>query len=384
MNWMQSDGRIEHEIVVLLQLHGTLSRSALAQKSGLARSTITTAMRSLIAKGVAVERDLIRTDGRGRPSRQVSLVPQAGYAIGLDFGFRHVRGVLADLSHQEKAEAEITVRSDYTVQDGVGAARDLVRQLSGHMPAVGTRLLGVGVGIPCPTSPDGVAGRTAMIPKWSGVRVQDILEETLGCDVHVENESRLAARGEALRGVARGVEDFIYIKLHSGVGGALFVGGQCVTGFDGGAGEFGHISLDPSGPICRCGNRGCLETYAGIPALLHQIKPLHPDITFSKLIDLYQAQDPSAQTILHDAADRVGQAAGMLCNAISPKMIVLGGGLSQAGEPLRDIIARRMQAVSIEANRTTQVTFGQLGRSASALGAVSRAFQVFGQNLWRT
>jgi predicted NBD/HSP70 family sugar kinase len=369
---------VEQALIVMLQRFGPLSRADLAREAGLSRSTVSVAIADMLARGLIVEGDEVRLPGRGRPSTLVALTPNAGIAIGIDFGYRHVRGVIADLSHRILGASEVRLDVDYSIDAGLEAVDTIIDGLIGEAGVPRDRLIGIGVGIPCPTDLSGAATRSAIIPNWSGVRLADMLTARYQLPVHVENESRIAAWGEVVWGAARGVSDFIYLKLHSGVGGAVFVNGVGVVGCHGGAGEIGHISLDPQGPICRCGNRGCLEVYAGIPAVLQQLSPVHPGIGLSDLLALYRDEDPSVRRIVLEVAEKVGQAAGMLCNALNPELLLIGGSLAALGEPFLKQLRPMLDTVSIDLNRGTRVEFGTLGRNASAMGAVARAFQLFG------
>jgi predicted NBD/HSP70 family sugar kinase len=371
---------IKHQIIILLQQVGPLSRAELARRTGLARSTITFAVGALIQQGIVAETEIKESHGRGRPSSAVSLAPGAGAAIGIDFGFRHVRGVIADLAHNILAVEELVLGTDYEVHHGIDAAVRIMDRLKDKCRIADANLLGVGVGLPCPTSLDGVTTRSAMIPGWSGTRVRELLCERISLPTVVENESRLGARGEYVWGAAKSVENFVYIKLHSGVGGAICAGGIFITGHNGGAGELGHISLDPAGPVCRCGNRGCLEVYAGIPAVLAQVRAAHPDITLHKLSTLYQSGDPATVRVMSDTAKRVAQAAAMLCNALNPELVLIGGSLAGHDDAFISEIRTEMQPLALELNRNPRVQRGILGRNASALGGVARVFELFSAN----
>lgn len=368
---------IRHQVITLLQQSGPLSRADLARRIGIARSTITGAVGALIEEGLVEEMETVPVSGRGRPATTIALAQGTGAAIGIDFGFRHVRGVIADLQHNILAIEERELGADYEFDSGIEAAFDIIGALSRRDNVTAGRLLGVGIGLPCPTSNDGVTTRSAMIPKWSGRNIPKLFSERLPLPFVVENESRLAARGEFVWGAAKGVENFIYLKLHSGVGGAVVAGGRFISGQNGGAGELGHISLDPQGPICRCGNRGCLEVYAGIPAVLAQARPVHPNITLAQLMALYGAGDPAVTRIMSDTAKRVAQALSMLCNALNPELVLIGGSLSGAGERFIEIVQDDMKTMALELNRAPRMQRGALGRNASALGGVARVFELF-------
>ncbi len=363
--------------MTLLQQSGPLSRAELARRTGVARSTITVAVTALIEDGIVHETTGRQNNGRGRPAVAISLAPSAGAAIGIDFGFRHVRGVVADLAHNVLALEEVALGTDYEVADGIRAALKIVDSLKQKCGLDNGDLLGIGLGLPCPTDLDGMPTRSAMIPHWSGADVRQLLADRIGIPYVIENESRLAARGEHVWGAARGVDNFVYLKLHSGVGGAIAFNGTFITGQNGGAGELGHISLDPTGPVCRCGNRGCLEVYAGIPAVLAQIRPIYPDISLQKLLALYAGNDPATVRVFSDTAKKVAQAAAMLCNAVNPELVLIGGSLSGAGEGFIARIKAEMQPLVLELNRGPRIEIGTLGRNASALGGVARVFELY-------
>jgi predicted NBD/HSP70 family sugar kinase len=267
--------------------------------------------------------------------------------------------------------------TDYEVSDGIEAALGIVDRLKRKCGHLDKDLIGIGLGLPCPTDLDGLPTRSAMLPRWNGANVRQLLADRLHIPLVIENESRLGARGEHVWGAAKGVDNFVYIKLHSGVGGAIAFNGTFITGQNGGAGELGHISLDPSGPVCRCGNRGCLEVYAGIPAVLAQVRPIHPDIDLHSLFALYASNDPAILRVMSDTAKKVAQAAAMLCNAVNPGLVLIGGSLSAAGEPFIALIKAEMQPLVLELNRGPRIEIGKLGRNASAMGGVARVFELY-------
>lgn len=363
--------------MTLLQQSGPLSRAELARRTGMARSTITVAVNALIADGIVHETTQKEEGGRGRPAVAVSLMPGVGAAIGIDFGFRHVRGVIVDLAHNVLAHQEVELGADYEVHDGIEAALSIIERLKTQCGYSDQDLIGIGLGLPCPTDLDGLPTRSAMIPRWSGANVRQLLADRIHVPLVIENESRLGARGEHVWGAAKGVDNFVYLKLHSGVGGAIAFNGIFITGQNGGAGELGHISLDPTGPICRCGNRGCLEVYAGIPAVLAQVHPVYPDIDLHRLFALYRNGDPAVLRVMTDTAKKVAQAAAMLCNAVNPELVLIGGSLSAAGEPFIARIRTEMQPLVLELNRGPRIEIAKLGRNASALGGVARVFELY-------
>jgi predicted NBD/HSP70 family sugar kinase len=190
--------------------------------------------------------------------------------------------------------------------------------------------------------------------------------------VHVDNDANVGALAESVLGAGRGVSEMAYIMLGSGIGAGLIIGGQVYRGSGGTAGEIGHVLVDEHGPLCRCGNRGCLETYAGADALLDLLRRQHGDeLTVDGLVQLARDGDAACQRVIADAARIVGVAAATLCNQLNPELIVIGGELAQTGplllDPLRESIVRYAIPAAAE---DVRVVTGELGERAELLGAL--------------
>ena len=156
------------------------------------------------------------------------------------------------------------------------------------LPVAG--LLGVGVSVSGPVSRDGVVLRASMVPTWAGVNIRDVFGPVLEQPIFADNESNCSAIAELMWGAAVGHDDFVLFKIDLGVGGAIVQHGRLVTGIAGGAGEFGHISIDPGGDLCRCGNRGCLELYASFTRPLEQIsRVVRRQVTMDDVITMAEA-----------------------------------------------------------------------------------------------
>jgi predicted NBD/HSP70 family sugar kinase len=163
-----------------------------------------------------------------------------------------------------------------------------------------------------------------------------------------------------------------YVMLAEGIGAGLVLGGRLYRGAGGTAGEIGHVLVDAQGPICRCGNRGCLETYAAAGALIDLLRASHgADLTLERMVALAVEGDPACQRVIDDAARIVGGVIAALCNQFNPERIVVGGKLSEVGElllaPMRESVRR--YAIPAAAERVELVT-GALGERAELLGAL--------------
>jgi predicted NBD/HSP70 family sugar kinase len=357
----------------MLGERGPLTRAQLSRATGLPKSSVSAAVAELGDAGVVVEGATAAPSagGRGRPGTTVSLDPRAGTAVGLEFGFRHIRAVVMDPSHTPLARAEVEVGSFYGPERAAEAAAEALRTALADADADPGRLLGVGAGVALGMPRSGPA-RPGMDPGWEGVDFAETLGRRIGARPTLDNDANCAALAELLWGAGRAYDDFVYFKLHTGVGGAVVLDRGVRRGGTGAAGEFGHISLDEDGPLCRCGSKGCLETAASIPAVLRSVAPwAGSELSLRTVFESAAAGEPGFRRAVTDAGQAVGRAAGMLCNAISPQAVVVGGALAQAGEPLLEEVRRGLRQTSLPRNADVDVVGAALGRDAGALGAAA-------------
>jgi predicted NBD/HSP70 family sugar kinase len=199
------------------------------------------------------------------------------------------------------------------------------------------------------------------------------MSDALGRRVEVENDANLGALSEWMWGAGRGAENMAYLKVATGIGAGFIIRDRPYTGTSGTAGEIGHTVIDPSGPICRCGNRGCLETVAGSAAILAALRgTFGADATIGEAIARALDGHAGCARAIADAGTAIGTAVATLCNLFNPERIVVGGDLAAAGplliEPLRE--AMRRGAVR-SAAEDVSVVEGTLGERAEVLGAVA-------------
>ena len=258
-------------VIDALRERGLASRAELARITGLSRSTISTIVGDLVDAGLVGERDGQPADGEthaGRPPVMVALNSSAGLALGIDFGHRHLRVAVSDLSHTVLAEAWREMDVDHSASHGLDAAADFVDQVLDEAGAERSRVIGVGMGLPAPIDrASGTVQDSSILPGWVGVDAAADASKRLGMPVEVENDANLGALAELVWGAAAGRSEVVYIKVSSGIGAGLISGGRLQHGIGGTAGEIGHMVVVDGGPVCRCGNRGCLETVASTSAV---------------------------------------------------------------------------------------------------------------------
>jgi predicted NBD/HSP70 family sugar kinase len=352
-----------------------VSRADIARRTGLARSTVSTLVNELLRAGLLVERGAPEdgTTTQGRPPVLLSFDPRAGAVLGLHFDHPVIRVAVADLGYTILAEATVPVDVDHDAQDSLDAAASLVEQVLARSGVERERLLGAGAALAGPIDQaTGTVGSSAILPGWVGMPLAQELTLRLGLPVHVDNDANVGALAESVLGAGRGAQDMAYIMLGSGIGAGLIIGGQVYRGSGGTAGEIGHVLVDEQGPLCRCGNRGCLETYAGADALLDLLRRQRGDaLTVDGLVQLAREGDAACQRVITDAARFVGVAAATLCNQLNPELLVIGGELAQTGslllDPLRASITRYAIPAAAE---DVRVVIGDLGDRAELLGAL--------------
>jgi glucokinase len=261
------------------------------------------------------------------------------------------------------------------------------------VPALEGSLLGVGLACAGIVSTrTGLLGRSPNLPGWENTDLGAALRAAFGgVPVIVANDVNAALYAEFRQGAGRGCDHLVMLALGTGVGGGIIAGGQLVTGYEDGAGEIGHMTLDLEGPPCTCGSPGCLEAYCGSVGLVRRARQLAGEsaaseawrtlvadrgdaLTTRDCHALAVAGDPTAAAFFAAAGRRLGQAVASLVNILAPDRVIIGGGVAQAGDlllaPCRDMIARHVMSA---AGRSTPVVTAELGPHAAAVGAAALA-----------
>jgi predicted NBD/HSP70 family sugar kinase len=376
-----------HNASLLLGAIWTLqqtSRADLARITGLSRATVSDIIHTFLEAGVVTEAEAAPSSG-GRPPIRLCFEDGWRHLIGLELGASHVVGLRCDL--RGKVLGSFEVHHDI--------ARDPAGTLA-HMDAGIEQLLsldrqtpvaGLGLGVPSPVRPT-ESGQLSphLFPQWEGIDLCAHLRERHHLPVRMDNDANLGALAEHWWGAGQEVSDFAYIKMATGVGAGILIGGRIYRGAAGIAGEIGHTAIDPHGPRCRCGLHGCLEALVGTASLLQRTEEqlcgcerptwATPSPTVRGLIDAALAGDPLAQRVIASAGAAMGIALANLLNLVNPARVILGGHLTEAGglllNPMRAVLAQRTLWSSIEAST---LVVSALGDRAVALGAVTLLLQ---------
>ncbi len=363
----------QHRVLDVLRQHNTeltpvadgrLTQAEMARMTGLAPATVSSIVRELAAAGLVVTEP-----GSGRRGTSVQLAPSAGAVAGIDVGHSHVSVAVGDLTGHVLTENGRELHPSHRYDEALGQAADMLARELASLGLDATALRTIGLGLPAPIIDD-VVRSSAILPGWVGVNARKVAERRLSCPVHVDNDANLGALAEHRQGVARGHSTAVYLKLSSGVGSGIIIDDQLFHGSGGTAGEVGHLTLNEQGPVCRCGSRGCLETYVSTGSVLNLMATQMPNATLDDVLAAAQAGNVSALRSLEDAGLHLGWALGSLVNLFNPSLVVVGGDLARAGDLLLDSARVGLRRHALDAVRSTPVVASALGHRASLIGAV--------------
>ena len=364
-------------VIRALREEGQISRAEIARRTGLSRSTVSSLVADLQADGLVVERpepgSAYGAQG-GRPPILLSFDASAGAALGVDFGHSHLRVAVSDLASTILAERTRALDTDHDAQEGLDMATELVVETLADAGVAREMVIGAGMGLPGPIDQGhGTVGSSAILPGWIGMTAAEELQRRLQIPVIVDNDANLGALAEAAFGAGRDAGDLVYLKVSSGIGAGLILNGRLYRGTSGLAGELGHVLVDPDGIVCRCGNRGCLETVAATGAVVDCLRPmLGDDLTIADVLEAAGTGDAACRRAVADAGRALGQVVAMLLNVLNPEMVIIGGHLAAAGDLLLDGLRESLVRAALpETSRSAQLVAGVLGERAHVLGALA-------------
>jgi predicted NBD/HSP70 family sugar kinase len=373
---------LSHAVLRMIWDQHRISRAEIARRTGLSRSTVTEIVDELLPMGLVAEVGVGPSRG-GRPPIVLEFNYQAGCILGVDMGAAHIAVALMDLrgqilSWQHRAHP---VRTD---PEGTRALiNELCSACLASRPGSRKLLVGIGIAAPCPVDPKHPERFSEIVlPEWHGRSGFKQMGTRFKVPVMVDNDANLGALAERWWGAGRGIDDFAYVKVATGVGSGHFVLGKVYRGATGVAGEIGHVAIDPYGKPCICGLRGCLATLVGAQALVERAQELlarHPKsvladraISIDSIEDAALAGDALGLEIVHEAAGHLGIAIAGLLNLMNPRLVILGGGLCRLGDllldPLRDVTRSRTLISSLTA---ANVQTSELGPRSIAVGAAT-------------
>lgn len=362
----------------VIRQHGAMTQVEIAGLSGLSAATVSNMVGELGAAGAVAVSPSIRN---GRRAVLVSLASGGGLLAGIAFGDRDMRVAVATRAREILDQQRIPLQADHVADDGMDRAARLLADLVDGVGGQMTDVDAIGFGLPAPVdSVTGQVGSEDVLPGWRGVNVAQAMESRLQIPVVLDNTANLGALGELRSGALQGVRHGLYIKISHRVGAGIVIDGEIFRGSAGTAGEIGHLTIDANGPICRCGNRGCLDTFVGARAILDLLAPSHGQLRLRDVMSRAIEGDAGCRRALDDAGRHLGLAVAGLVNLINPEVIVLGGQMARVGNmiltPMREAIDR---CAIPSAAATVNLRVGSLGENADVLGALTVASILHGK-----
>jgi len=357
---------------------GPRSRAAIAQETGLNKTTVSSLVGELIGFGLVRETEVELRGTVGRPALPVELSGRRVVGLGLELGVDFLAARAADLAGEERYAA--LVAADNRGRPPVEVVADLARIAGDAIAAVREHdLLTVGAVVALPGLVDS-AGCLLVAPNlgWNDVFVPDLLREHLGgpaFPIEAQNEANLGALAELWGGAGREFSDFVYISGELGIGAGMIVGGELFRGAHGFGGELGHTTVEAEGDVCACGSRGCLETRVALGALL-RAAGLDPGTGVAALAERARAGDRAALAALAEAGHWLGIGVASAANLLNPRGVVVGGYFATLAEwlvpGLEEELGVRVLAAEWDAPR---VVISALGARAAVHGAAALALR---------
>ncbi|NES16589.1 MULTISPECIES: ROK family protein [Micromonospora] len=373
----------------LLRDEGPVSRAELGDRLQMPRPRLLAELERLVGLGYVAEAGLAASRG-GRRSTLVELSPRLRFAA-VDLGASSID--VEVVNGRLEPVAAYTEPAD--IRSGPKVTLQRVNELlhKARVDGAYERLDAVGIGVPGPVSfRDGVPVSPPIMPGWDRFPVRELLTREHGCPAVVDNDVNIMAVGERHGGVAHSVDNFLFIKIGTGIGCGIYLNGEVYRGTDGCAGDIGHIQVDPNGPMCSCGNLGCLEAVFSGAALAREataaaraeVSPALAERLAGRgavtALDVAQGAaegDVTCIQLIRDGGRRVGSVLAGLVSFTNPSMIVIGGGLAQLGHILlaeiRSVVYRRSLPL---ATGNLPVVLSELGPRAGVAGAAVLASEL--------
>ena len=303
------------------------------------------------------------------------------YGFGVDLGGTTVKIAYFDEQGTMLHKWEIPT---VTANDGAQILPDIAAAVNGYLADIGQskeNIIGIGIGVPGPVDGKGVVNKCINLG-WGVFNIQEALSELTALPVRAGNDANMAALGESWKGGGQGCDNMVLATLGTGVGGGIIVDGKPVSGIHGAAGEIGHLVLEPhETEKCGCGKRGCVEQYCSATGIVRLAKKYLAqnaidstlrgieNLTCKDVFDVGKSGDSAALAILEQVYDYMGQFLSNVCCTVDPEIVVLGGGVSKAGQPLLEGAKRYFDRYIFHASKSIRFALASLGNDAGAYGA---------------
>lgn len=381
----------EKILIDLIRNYGEISKSELVTFTDYSRTKITSCIDSLLNKNIIVVNTVTEYTG-GRRSKKFSLNGSFGLVAGVDIGATSVDLGISDFS----GKVLLRYSEPASVKDGpiiiLGRICSLLEKMLQENGLSQDKLNGIGLGVPGPVDFSvGTLVSPPIMPGWDRYPIVQTIQQWFpAANVVVDNDVNVMALGEIYQGAGRGVDNLIFVKIGTGIGAGIICEGKIYRGASGCAGDIGHIGVDKTGPLCHCGNKGCLEAVAAGPAIAGRallaaqagkspilLKYYESNGNILQAEDIGNASregDALAIEVIRESGQFIGDVLAGLVNFYNPGMIVIGGGVSNLGDLLLSSVRQSVLRRSLPlATRDLLIVFSEIGKDAGVIGAINLA-----------
>jgi predicted NBD/HSP70 family sugar kinase len=377
------------QVVTLTRTHGQASRPFMAQELGISMPTVTNVTRDLLADGIFVEEGYSQSRG-GRRAALLQLNPNYAQAVGVEISLSGLTTVLVDVTGNmiaRRRDSNHRVSDPQATLDAVGVLVEGLLETN-RVPS----LRGMGVGVAGLVSREtGVSIEFPHCDAWTNVAVREVLQERFDLPVFVDNDVQAATLAEHRYGVARGLDAFLYLHVGNGIRLGMVIDGRLHQGAHGRAGELGHVVVNEGGPICYCGNYGCLESVASPMAIVSQAREAIEKgvessvvsktggdlskLSIEMILSAATQNDRLSINLLERAGQQIGRMVANLANLFDPRLLILAGRLVALEGPLFDVIERSFRRLAMPAaGNLTEIKRSAFPESPCPRGAATLVF----------
>jgi glucokinase-like ROK family protein len=379
-------------VLSIIKEHEPISRQELSKITGLTPPAITGIVRELLEFGFVIEEGIGESSGGRRPVK-LRFNQEAGFVVGIEVMMRETKVAIADLKNDPTQFKSFSLDMNIP-QDGI---KKLVEELKTLINSEGMsekNFVGIGIAFPALISTrEGIVKKSVNLGSlWDNFPLKEVMEEELKIPVFVENNSNVSALAERWFGGGTESRDLVYINLGEGISAGIIMNDRIVHGFQGHAGEIGHIVIRNDGPLCNCGNRGCLESICGIPALVRKanaelgllitddpLKELweqQKKVNIDDILNCSQLEGTYAWQMVRQLGRDVGIGVANVINLYNPEVIFIGGKLSAAKDILLEPMCETIKTHSFpEIAKGTRVEISALGKNSGTIGACALAIR---------
>ncbi|ERI94442.1 ROK family protein [Clostridiales bacterium oral taxon 876 str. F0540] len=356
-------------ILKLLSKERELTKLDISRKLDISVPTVTTITNELIEEGIALEAGMATSTG-GRKPVIIKFLPDSRYSIGIDLGRDFIKMIVTNLDSKiiEDRRKELTVINETEI---LGSVKSLIDEFLNENEYIRSNLLGIGFSLPGTVNEKELKLEVATNFKLKNISFK-ILEEYFNVPIYLENEANAGALAESELGIAKDLNNLIYVSVTEGIGGGIIINNNMYKGRSMRAGEIGHMTINKNGRLCNCGKKGCWETYASNRAMINEYNKENNDkaSNIDQIIEKYKNGEEKAIDVIEQYIEDLAEGIQNLIFIFNPDYIVVGGDISKYSNIFQDKISERIfEKNEFYSKGDVNILFSLLGNDSNILGA---------------